>query len=177
MSEILRCADHSDLRVRLEAIRALFAFDSKVPRDLLARTIHHPDPRLAEAAVLLSGQHGITQATDLLVEILLRWDLLGRKRSLRLKALRALADLGDPAVLPRIRRFFRSWLIPLVALEERRAAFRLLASYPEAARAPYVTKGERSRDPMIRDICRALARPAAATALGARRASGRSQEP
>ena len=161
MSEILRCADHPDLRVRLEAIRALFAFDTKVPRDLLARTINHPDPRLAEAAVLLSGQHGITQATDLLVEILLRWDVLGRRRSLRLKALRALADLADPAVLPRIDRFFRERPFPLVALEERRAAYRLLGSYDPAARAPYVARGERSRDSLIRDICRALVRAGA----------------
>ena len=162
MDEIRRCADHSDLRVRLEAIRALFAFDSKVPRDLLARTIHHPDPRLAEAAVLLTGQHGITEATDLLVEILRRWDLLGRRRSMRLKALRALADLGDPAVLPRVSHFFREWPIPIVAREERRAAYRLLGSYDEAARAPYVAQGERSRDAMIRDICRGLRRGATA---------------
>ena len=161
MSEILRCADHPDLRVRLEAIRALFAFDTKVPRDLLARTINHPDPRLAEAAVLLSGQHGITQATDLLVEILLRWDVLGRRRSLRLKALRALADLADPAVLPRIDRFFRERPFPLVALEERRAAYRLLGSYDPGARASYVARGERSRDSLIRDICRALVRAGA----------------
>jgi hypothetical protein len=163
MSEILRCADHPDLRVRLEAIRALFAFDTKVPRDLLARTIHHPDPRLAEAAVLLSGQHGITQATDLLVEILLRWDFLGRRRSLRLKALRALADLADPAVLPRLDRFFRERPFPVVALEERRAAYRLLGSYDQAARAPYVARGERSRDSLIRDICRALNRASASS--------------
>jgi hypothetical protein len=160
MSEILRCADHPDLRVRLEAIRALFAFDSKVPRDLLARTIRHPDPRLAEAAVLLSGQHGITQAADLLVDILREWDFLGRRRSLRLKALRALADLGDPAVLPRIGRFFREWPFPLVAREERRAAYRHLHSYDAAARAPWVARGARSRDPVIRDICRVLAKPA-----------------
>jgi HEAT repeat protein len=162
MDEIRRCADHSDLRVRLEAIRALFAFDSKVPRDLLARTIHHPDPRLAEAAVLLTGQHGITEATDLLVEILRRWDLLGRRRSMRLKALRALADLGDSAVLPRIAHFFREWPIPIVAREERRAAYRLLGSYDEAARAAYVAQGERSRDATIRDICRGLRRGATA---------------
>jgi HEAT repeat protein len=161
MSEILRCADHPDLRVRLEAIRALFAFDSAVPRDLLARTIHHPDSRLAEAAVLLTGQHGITQATDLLVEILQRWDWLGRRRSIRLKALRALADLADPAVLPRIDRFFREWPFPLVALEERRVAYRLLASYDAAARAPYVARGEKSRDSLIRDICRGLTRASA----------------
>jgi HEAT repeat protein len=158
VDEIRRCADHPDLRVRLEAIRALFAFDSKVPRDLLARTIHHPDPRLAEAAVLLTGQHGITEATDLLVDILRRWDLLGRRRSIRLKALRALADLGNPAVLPRIAHFFREWPFPIVALEERRAAYRLLGSYDEAPRAPYVAHGERSRDSMIRDICRGLRR-------------------
>ena len=163
MSEILRCADHPDLRVRLEAIRALFAFDTKVPRDLLARTINHPDPRLAEAAVLLSGQHGITQATDLLVEILLRWDFLGRRRSLRLKALRALADLADPAVLPRLDRFFRERPFPVVALEERRAAYRLLGSYDQAARAPYVARGEKSRDSLIRDICRALNRASASS--------------
>ncbi len=163
MSEILRCADHPDLRVRLEAIRALFAFDTTVPRDLLARTIHHPDPRLAEAAVLLSGQHGITQATDLLVEILLPWDFLGRRRSLRLKALRALADLADPAVLPRLDRFFRERPFPVVALEERRAAYRLLGSYDQAARAPYVARGEKSRDSLIRDICRALNRAGASS--------------
>jgi HEAT repeat protein len=163
MSEILRCADHPDLRVRLEAIRALFAFDTTVPRDLLARTIHHPDPRLAEAAVLLSGQHGITQATDLLVDILLRWDFLGRRRSLRLKALRALADLADPAVLPRLARFFRERPFPVVALEERRAAYRLLGSYDPAARSPYVARGEKSRDNLIRDICRALNRASASS--------------
>ncbi|HKW91687.1 MAG TPA: HEAT repeat domain-containing protein, partial [Methylomirabilota bacterium] len=157
MTEIRRCVDHPDLRVRLEAIRALFAFDPKVPRALLARTIQNPDPRMAEAAVLLIGQHGITQAVDLLVEILLRWDPLGRKRSLRLKALRALGDLADPGVLPRLGRFFRGWSIPPVALEERRAAYRHLAGYDEATRAPYVTKGQRSRDPIIRDICRGLA--------------------
>jgi hypothetical protein len=156
MSEILRCADHADLRVRLEAIRALFAFDSKVPRDLLARTINHPDPRLAEAAVLLSGQHGIMQATDLLVEILLRWDFFGRHRSMRLKALRALADLGDAAVLPRLGRFFRERPFPLVPIDERRSAYRYLSSYDVAARARWVARGEKSRDPVIRDICRGL---------------------
>ena len=163
MGEILRCADHADLRVRLEAIRALFAFDTKVPRDLLARTINHPDPRLAEAAVLLSGQHRITQATDLLVEILLRWDFFGRRRSMRLKALRALADLGDAAVLPRLGRFFREWPFPLVSIDERRSAYRYLSSYDAAARAPWVARGEKSRDPVIRDICRGLAKAGSPT--------------
>ena len=163
MSEIRRCADHADLRVRLEAIRGLFAFDSQVPQELLARTVHNPDSRLAEAAVLLTGQHRITQATGLLVEILRRWDFLGRQRSLRLKALRALADMADPSVLPRLGRFFREWPFPLVAIEERRTAYRYLSSYDAGARAPWVARGEKSRDPVIRDICRGLAKAAAAS--------------
>jgi hypothetical protein len=176
MSEILRCADHPDLRVRLEAIRALFAFDSKVPRDLLARTINHPDPRLAEAAVLLTGQHGITQAIDLLVEILLRWDFFGRKRSMRLKALRALADMGDPTVLPRLGRFFREWPFPLVAIEERRSAYRYLSAYDPGARAPWVSRGEKSRDAVIRDICRGLAKTGSASASAGNASAGSASE-
>lgn len=142
--------------MRLEAIRALFAFDTTVPLDLLARTINHPDPRLAEAAVVLAGRHGITQTTDLLVEILLRWDDFGRRRSLRLRALRALADLGDPAVLPRLGRFFRERPFPVVAVEERRAMYRYLGFYAKGARAPWVALGQRSRDAVIRDTCRQL---------------------
>jgi hypothetical protein len=80
---------------------------------------------------------------------------------MRLKALRALADLGDPAVLPRLARFFREWPFPLAALEERRTAYRLLASYEAAARAPWIAQGARSRDTLIRDICRGLARAGA----------------
>jgi hypothetical protein len=82
---------------------------------------------------------------------------------MRLKALRALADLGDAAVLPRIDRFFREWPFPLVAIEERRSAYRYLSSYDVTARAPWVARGERSRDAVIRDICRGLAKAGAAS--------------
>ena len=46
----------------------------------------------------------------------------------------------------------------MVVIEERRSAYRFLSSYPVAARAPWVAKGERSRDAIIRDICRGLAK-------------------
>jgi hypothetical protein len=85
---------------------------------------------------------------------------------MRLKALRALADLGDPAVLPRLGRFFREWSFPLVAIEERRSAYRYLSSYDPGARAPWVARGEKSRDAVIRDICRGLAKAGAASPSG-----------
>ncbi len=97
------------------------------------------------------------------MEILLRWDFFGRRRSMRLKALRALADLGDAAVLPRLGRFFREWPFPLVSIDERRSAYRYLSSYDAAARSPWVARGEKSRDPVIRDICRGLAKAGSPT--------------
>ncbi len=164
LKEIQRCAEDVDPRVGLEAVMMLLAIDSKVSRGLLAKMINNPDPKTAEAAVVLTGQHGIVEAIDPLVAMLLRWDPLGSRLSLRLQALRALKTLkaatvaADPEVLARLDRYFRHWRVPVVRLEERRAAFRLLESYPAALRAPYVRRGQRSKDPVIRAICDRLAR-------------------
>jgi HEAT repeat protein len=157
LPEVRKLTAHVDLRVRLEAIKTLLAFDPKLPRELLDKAIKDPDPKLAESAVVLVGQYGIQEAKDPLVSILMHWDLFGARRSLRIKTLRALADLADPAVLPRLGRFFKDSLFPPVALEERRAAFRSLEAYPVEARRPLVERGLRSKDPQIRDLCQRLA--------------------
>lgn len=156
LPEVRRCANHPDLRVRLEAIKTLVAFDPNVSRELLEKAINDPDPKLAEAAVVLAGSYGITEAVGPLVAILTRWDPLGRRRPLRIKALRALGELADSAALKRLGRFFREWPFPGASLEERRAAFRSLESYPESARGPLLERGLKSRDAQIREICRSL---------------------
>ena len=106
----------------------------------------------------LAGNYGIKEAVDPLLAIVDGLDLMGKRRSLRVKALKALGDLGDPAVLPRLDRYFRNPLLPLIALEERRAAFRSLPMYPLEARRPYVERGLRARDPEIRRMCERLDR-------------------
>jgi HEAT repeat protein len=163
---VRKLSAHADLRVRLEAIKTLLASDPKLPRELLDKAIMDPDPKLAESAVVLVGEYRIQEAKDPLVSILKAWDLFGARRSLRLKTLRALADLADPAVLPRIGRFFGSGLFPPVAPEERRAAFKSLEGYPLEARRPLVERGLRSRDPQIRDLCQKLASAPAPARVG-----------
>lgn len=154
---VRKCADHPDLRVRLEAIRNLFAFDPEVPRELLRRALTHPDPRQAEAAMELAGEHGIVEAVEPMVAYLQRSDLFGRRRGVRLKAIRALAAIGEPAALAGLGRFrARLQLFP-PALEERRELYRTLASYPAAARQEWVERGLRSRDAEIRRLSGALA--------------------
>jgi hypothetical protein len=166
LPEVRKLSAHADLRVRLEAIKTLLASDPKLPRELLDKAIMDPDPKLAESAVVLVGEYRIQEAKDPLVSILKAWDLFGARRSLRLKTLRALADLADPAVLPRIGRFFGSGLFPPVAPEERRAAFKSLEGYPLEARRPLVERGLRSRDPQIRDLCQKLASAPAPARVG-----------
>jgi hypothetical protein len=157
LGEVRKLSTHADLRVRLEAIKTLLAFDPKPPRELLQKAIQDPDPKLAESAVVLVGEYRIQEAKDPLVSILNGWDLFGARRSLRLKTLRALADLADPAVLPRIGRCFGAGLFPPVPQEERRAAFKSLEAYPPEARKPLIERGLRSRDPQIRELCQKLA--------------------
>jgi HEAT repeat protein len=153
---VRRCVDHPDLRVRLEAIHTLFAFDRDVPRELLRRALHDPDLRQAEAAMELAGKYGIAEAVEPIVSYLAAWDPFGKRRAVRLKAIRALAAIGDPAALAGLGRFRSRFALPRPALEERRELFRTLPAYPEASYGSWIESGLRSRDPEIRRLCAAM---------------------
>lgn len=157
---VRKCADHPDLRVRLEAIRNLFAFDRDVPRELLRRALTHPDPRQAEAAMELAGEHVILEAVEPIVAYLQTRDLFGRRTSVRIKAIRALAAIGDPTALDGLGRFRARFQIFPPALDERREIYRTLGSYPPEARRVWVESGRRSRDAEIRRLAGELGREA-----------------
>jgi HEAT repeat protein len=159
LPEIRRLAQHPDLRVRLEAIKTLLAFDTSVPRKLLEDAINDRDPKLAETAVALVGNYGIKEGVDPLLQIVARRDLFGTHRPLRIRAIKALGELADPAALPRMEHLFSTSVLPWPHREERFAAFESLAAYPPEARAPFVARGLRSRDAVIREICRRLSEP------------------
>jgi len=159
LPEIRRFAHHSDLRLQLEAIKTLFAFESNVSRDLLEKLIHDPDPKLAEMAIALVGNYGIVEAVDPLLAIVEPLDLFGRRRSLRLRALRALGELAVPSTLPRLRRYFKGHLIQVVSAEERQVAFEILESFLPADRAEYVQWGMRSKDPKVKATAERLSAP------------------
>jgi hypothetical protein len=156
LPEIRKLAHHPDLRVRMEAIKTLIALEPAVPRALLEEAIHDRDPKLAETAIALVGNYGIKEGIDPLLGILRGNDWLGLRRSLRLKAIKALGELAEPSVLPRMQRFFSSSFLPWPSEEERHAAYESLAGYPAENRVDIVEKGLHSRDPYIRDVCSRL---------------------
>ncbi len=159
LPDIRRCARHPDLRVRMEAIKTLLAFEPAVPRALLEEAIHASDPKLAEAAITLVGNYGIKEAVDPLLHVIRGSDIFGARRALRIRVIKALGELGVPAALPRMQRFFSNSRLPWPARDERRAAFESLAGYAADARAALVKKGLASRDAAVRTICRRMAEP------------------
>ena len=155
---IRELARHHDLRVRLEAIKTLFALDTAVPSSLLDDMFRDRDVKIAEAAVTLVGAHGIKEAVPSLLRILDGNDIMGGNRKLRIKAVRALSDIGDENALPHLDRFLKPTFLPWPSRDERLAVWESLKGYPETATEPLVERGIRISDPQVRAICSRLAK-------------------
>jgi HEAT repeat protein len=143
--------------VRLDALRSLLALRAPEAVDGLVRMIDDPESTVASAAIVLAGEYRSPEVVEALLRALDGWDFFRRRRTARLNALRALGRIGDPVALPRLGRFFESWLAALFARAERRAAYRSLAGYAEPDRRVIVGRGLASRDEEIREMCRQLA--------------------
>ncbi|HEY0592322.1 MAG TPA: HEAT repeat domain-containing protein [Thermoanaerobaculia bacterium] len=156
LPELRRLAKHEDLRVRLEAIKTLYALDGNVPKGVLDDMFKDPDPMLAQGAVALVGAYKIKEGVDPLLRMLSSYDLLGGARKIRIKAIRALGEIGDPRALPAMDGYFRTSWWPWPAREERLAAWESLAHYPTRARSELVEKGLKSGDGEVRAICAKL---------------------
>ncbi|HUJ14940.1 MAG TPA: HEAT repeat domain-containing protein [Thermoanaerobaculia bacterium] len=153
LPELRKLAAHRDLRVRMEAIKSLFTLDTGVSMEQLENVIHDPDPKVAETAVTLVGSARIREGVVPLLRIVSGSDIFGSRRSLRVKAIRALGELGEASALPALGHFFRDSLWPWPAKDERHAAWESLAGYPPGARAELVERGLRSRDAQVREMC------------------------
>ncbi len=154
LPHVRELAHHPDLRVRMEAIKTLFAVDTTVPQALLDQAIN--DPKLGDTAIALVGGYGIREAVTPLLRVLAGRDVFRTRKTRRLLAIKALGELGDPSALPQMRQFFSNSILPWPAREERRAAYESLAGYPAEARAEIVEQGLTSRHDEIRNICRRL---------------------
>ena len=74
-------------------------------------------------------------------------------RALRLKAIHALGEIGEPRALPRLQKFFAFSVLPWPPKEERYAAWESLTGYPAEARKRLLDTGLKSADGHVREIC------------------------
>ena len=158
LPDLRRLAQHRDLRVRLEAIKSLFTLDPSVDRAILENAITDRDPKMAESAIALVGSYGIREGIDPLLNLLKGPDMFGSRRMLRIRAVKALGELGEPSTLSELERFFKDSFLPWPNRAERRAAYESLSGYPREAREAIVERGLTSRDAEIRATCEKLTR-------------------
>ena len=151
LPQVRQLAQHADLRVKMEAIKSLFALDTNVPQGLLDNLFN--DPKVAETAVTMVGSYGIKEGVDPLVRMLEGNDMLGAKRTIRIKAVKALGDIAEPRALEHLDRFLKLSMLPWPSKDERYAVWQTLHRYPADARGPFVERGLKSKDPQIRAIC------------------------
>jgi HEAT repeat protein len=153
LPEVRKLAMHGDIRVRMEAIKSLFTLDTDVPAAVLENVIRDRDPKVSEAAIALIGSYGIKEGVQPLLRVLEGNDIFGTRRSRRVKSIRALGELGEPAALPALERFLGEAFFFWPSKEERYAAWESLSGYPKSARIKFVEAGLQSSDPKIREIC------------------------
>jgi len=156
LPEIKKLVSHPDLRVKVEAMKSMLAFDSTLPLTLLDDLLSNPDAKVAETAISLVGTYGIKEGVDPLLRLLDGYDVFGTRRMLRVRAIRALGELGQERALDHLKRFLTISALPWLAKEERYMAWESLSHYPKDARIEFVKKGLRSRDPRVRMICQQL---------------------
>jgi HEAT repeat protein len=156
LPEIEKLVSHPDLRVKVEAMKSLVAFNLTLPPTLLDDLLNNPDAKVAETAISLVGTYGIKEGVDPLLRLLDGYDIFGTRRMLRLRAIRALGELGQERALDHLKRFLTISTLPWPAKEERYVAWESLNHYPKDARIEFVKKGLRSRDPRVRMICQLL---------------------
>ncbi|MEM7048179.1 MAG: HEAT repeat domain-containing protein [Acidobacteriota bacterium] len=154
---IRHCLGHGDSRVRLEAVKSLVRLDHELPEELIARSLADEDERIPLRMAHGVGNFRVMTAVAPLLALLDPRDPMGRNRPLRIQALKSLGQIGDPAVLPRLEKFFVTGLVPQ-NIEERRAAYQSLSGYPQAAVWPWINVGLKVRDGEIRALCEQLSR-------------------
>ncbi|HXT19491.1 MAG TPA: HEAT repeat domain-containing protein, partial [Thermoanaerobaculia bacterium] len=103
LAKLQPCLEHDDPRVRAEAVRCLALPGMAPPPPVLAKLIADPDERVADAAVAVVGSAKLAAGSEPLLALLRPADPLGRNRALRLKALHALGELGDPRALGELK--------------------------------------------------------------------------
>ncbi|MFQ5742969.1 MAG: HEAT repeat domain-containing protein [Acidobacteriota bacterium] len=104
-------ANHDDVRVRREAVRALAKLRGDRAVEQLQAVLQDPDFEVTMLAVRGLGQSGSRSAVGSLSDLLQLPNLRGQNTDIIQAAAVALGKIGDPAALSRLRRLARKPLL------------------------------------------------------------------
>ncbi|MCX7839833.1 MAG: HEAT repeat domain-containing protein [Anaerolineae bacterium] len=96
---------HPDRRMKVSALFAMARHGHQRWDKYILAELHSPDAQIQYEAVRAAGELGITEATETLIELATR---KGVRKPLRLLAIYALGETGDPRALPVLEKLARA---------------------------------------------------------------------
>jgi len=159
-----------DDRLRSDALDARLALgDAEALPDLRA-ALHSPIDRESQTAIRLAGQHRVVGTTAELARMIKIGGFLGGCNRRNEDLVRALGKIGDPVVLPTLKKAVRrrSLFYPGERRDLKAAIFESLDGYPRESLAGMLRLGAKSRDPRIRAACHSLQKDAAGIEISPR---------
>lgn len=143
---------HDDARVRRELVMALGRIGGEEVGPLLVAGLDDPDPDVRTAAATAVGALRVSEAGRSLR------DRLGEEEveKVRIRVLRALGALEDPAAVPDLEKHARGGFFSRPASAVRIAAYRALARIGTPRARSLVEEARDDRDPEVRRAVRSL---------------------
>jgi hypothetical protein len=150
--------EHTDPKVKLEALAVLLRFKDPRAVELLRQEIRSKDPDMSSAAVQLAGQFRVAGVTEDVLGLLKRAILFETDYGVNEEIIRVLGEIGDPRAIPEIEKLAKAgWTLYRTSHARMKITlFESLGRYPRESVAELVRIGERSDDDKIRMLCRKL---------------------
>jgi len=155
-----RLLDHPHHRVRQETLRTLVHFRDPEGERMLLWELGSRKRESLLTAIQLSDRSRSPQVRERLLGLLHRGPITGPDLDIRCAVVRALAETGDPAVLPELARHLRSRSILRNASLVRLKAeiVRSLSRYPAADALPLLHESAASGVPEVEQAAREILR-------------------
>jgi hypothetical protein len=155
---VRKFADHENLKVGMEAVKALLHFGDPDAGPLLSRYLESDDAELKGWAVSLAGTYRVKEALPHLMRLLDKTDILGTGASDKVSVIRALGKIGDEKAIGPLSRIYnaKTFLYRDYFEELKLEIFRNLGGYPKEALRPLLEMGLKSRNGEIRATSRKL---------------------
>jgi hypothetical protein len=148
---------HEDVRVRVEAVRALEHLGAERRTPLLAYALDDASIRVRMAALRTIGR---TMTRALLGTLVKRVDEEEQEPDERHRLYHVIGTLGGPVAVECLRRHLgpwrMSWFKGKKAVAERRQGILALRGVEDAAVSTFLAEGASSRDRTFADACRAV---------------------
>jgi len=155
---VRRLLDSDNADLRLEALRTLLKIRDASVLPVLKKMLFAKDKRAVEKALLFIQENDVNEvAADL--ASMIKTFFISRDSLVRNKAfLAVLGSLGNPAVLPVLRKkaSARFSLTPLALSQTQVFVYKSLAGYPRDSLAAILQQGLGSGNPAVRRVCQEI---------------------